>query len=77
MKIIDIIKLSEHPLRLLENSKVPIHYVNHLKLYHEYKRLIGEGHKKTNAIIWLSDIFHLSESVIFNIVSKFEKSVDD
>jgi len=76
MKIIDVIKIMENPLRILEQYKVPVHYVNHKNLYYEYNRLMNEGHKKTNAIIWLSDKYSLSESVIFNIISKFENTVE-
>jgi hypothetical protein len=76
MKIIDIIKLTENPLQILERHKVPVHYVNHKNLYYEYSRLMREGHKKSNAITWLSDRFCMSESVIYNVVAKFDERVE-
>jgi hypothetical protein len=76
MKVIDIMKVIKTPLEWLTNERIPTHYVGYIDLYDEYNRLVyKEGHKKSNAIMYLADIFPVSESTAQNIINHFEKEV--
>jgi hypothetical protein len=76
MKIIDIFKINKTTLQCINKEGIKTHYVNYIDFYNEYSRLVyKEGHKKSNAMLHLSDRFGLSESVAFNVIKQFEKEV--
>ena len=73
MKVIEILKLSEKIIDLLQNSCVKMSDVRYIALYDEYREIVSRGGKKTYAVAKLSNKYKISERQVFYIIKRFSK----
>ena len=73
MKVIEMLKLGQNWLEMLQKACIKIEDVRHIEMYEEYKRMIDEGGKKTHAVAVLVDVYHVSERQVYYIIRKFEQ----
>ena len=73
MKVIEILKLGQKWLEMLQKSCIKIEDMRYVEMYDEYKRIISEGSKKTQAVAVIVEMFHVSERQVYYIIRKFEQ----
>ena len=73
MKVIEMLKLGQNWLEMLQKACIKIEDIRHIEMYEEYKRMIDEGGKKTHAVAVLVDVYHVSERQVYYIIRKFEQ----
>lgn len=73
MKVIEMMKLGQNWLEMLQKACIKIEDVRHIEMYETYKRMIDEGGKKTHAVAVLVDVYHVSERQVYYIIRKFEQ----
>ena len=73
MKVVEILKLGQKWLEMLQKSCIKMEDVRYLEMYDEYVRMVEEGLKKSHIVARLVEVYHVSERQIYYIVKKFSQ----
>lgn len=76
MTTFELLSINKNLLSLMSSASVDVNDVKYIEMYVEYKRLTGEGHKKTYIMQYLSEEYGVSERHIFRIVDKFSSEIE-
>jgi len=71
MKVIEILKLGQNWLELLQKSCIRMDDVRFIGMYYEYQQLIRDGNKKSYAIAFLSEKYNICERQVYYMIKKF------
>ena len=71
MKVIEILKLGEEILKVLQRSCIKIDDCKYVDLYEQYVDIIRSGGKSSYAVAMLSDKYGISERKVYYIIKKF------
>ena len=71
MKVVEILKLGQIWLKLLQKSCIKIDDLQYLPMYDDYNRLVKKGYKKSYAILHLSEKYGVSERQVYYLLKKF------
>lgn len=72
MKTIEILKIGEKLLRLLQEACIKIDDVRYIALYDEYVRMRDAGVKVSGAVYALAEKYKVSERKVWYIIKRFE-----
>ena len=70
MKVVEILKIGQNLLELLQKSRIKVDDVRFIGLYDEYLELIRQGNKKSYAVLVLSQKYNISERQVYYIIKK-------
>lgn len=73
MKVIELLKIDQLVLRLLQESCVRVDDVRFVELYEEYQRILKEGYKVSYAVTLLAEKYGISERKVYYLIKKFSK----
>lgn len=76
MTAFELLSINRELLSLMNRSSVDVNDVKYLDMYAEYKKLSGDGFKKTYIMRHLSEVYGVSERHIFRIVYKFSSEIE-
>lgn len=71
MKVVEILKLSQNLLNLLQNACIKIEHVRYIGLYDEYVGFIKKGFKKSWAVSFLAEKYEISVRQVYYILKRF------
>ena len=72
MKVVEIMKLGQKWLEMLQKACIKLEDVRYMEMYDEYVRMLEAGCKKSYIIATLVDLYHVSERQVYYIIKKFE-----
>jgi hypothetical protein len=75
MRAYELVKVCEGAMNALNEANISLSDVKYIKLYEEYTRMKGEGHKLTYIVAFLQDEYNVGQATIYRIVEKFGKPV--
>ena len=75
MTAYELIRLNERLLQAMSMAAVQVDDVRHIPMYEEYKRLTGDGIKRTYIMRYLSDEYTMSERQVYRIVERMSKAI--
>lgn len=73
MNTYDILKTFQSTLTMLVKNGVNVADVEYIDMYADYKRLMGEGHKKTYIVSYLEEQYGCPVPTIYRVVKRMEK----
>lgn len=73
MKVVEILKLGQKWLELLQKSCIKLEDMRYLEMYEEYVKMVEKGLKKAHIIATLVDVYHVSERQVYYIIKKFSQ----
>lgn len=73
MKVVEIMKLGQKWLELLQKSCIKLEDIRYLEMYEEYVSMVEKGLKKSHIVATLVEAYHVSERQIYYIVKKFSQ----
>ena len=71
MKVVEILKLGQNWLNLLQKACIKIEDVAYLALYDEYMEFIKKGFKKSWAVSHLAEKYEISVRQVYYILKRF------
>lgn len=71
MKVIEVMKIDQKGLELLQECCISISDVRFIGLYDDFMRIIGDGGKTTYAIAYLAEKYGISERKVYYLIKKF------
>ena len=71
MKVVEILKLGQKWLELLQNACISMKDCRFIDLYDEYEKMIEAGEKITYVVIILSEKYNISIRQVYYIIRKF------
>ena len=71
----ELIKSAESLLKVCDAEGITPNEVGHLRVYEDWVRLTGEGHKKVWILAYLSQQYSISEATIKRIAKRMRKKV--
>lgn len=76
IKAVDFIRLTEHICNELTRNNINPADTKFIELYDDWERMIGEGHKYSYIMAYLSDKYGVSERSINRIVKRLGRDMD-
>ena len=73
MKVVEILKLCEKILQVLQKSCIKIEDLRYVEMYEAYVRMTDEGCKKSYIVATLVETYHVSERQVYYVVKKFSQ----
>ena len=73
MKVIELLKIDQLVLQLLQESCVKVGDVRYVGLYEEYMRIVKEGWKVSYTVAYLAEKYAVSERQVYYIIKKFSE----
>lgn len=73
MKVIEVLKVDQMVLRLLQDCCVKMDDVQYVGLYEEYSGIIKSGAKVSYAVAYLAEKYKISERKVYYLLKKFSK----
>ena len=70
MKVIEILKIGEKILKMLQESCIKIDDVRYIELYDEYARAVKDGARVSGVVYTLAQKYGISERRVYYIVKK-------
>lgn len=71
MKIVELLKLGQNWLDLLQNACISIKDCRFIAMYEEYEKMVSQGEKTTFAVTVLSRKYGISERKVYYLLKKF------
>ncbi len=69
--MIEVMKIDQKGLELLQECCISISDVRFIGLYDDFMRIIGDGGKTTYAIAYLAEKYGISERKVYYLIKKF------
>ena len=73
MKVIEILRLGEKFLKILQEERISIEDARYTALYEDFCGIVGNGGKVTYAVAYLSEKYGISERKVYYLLSKFKR----
>lgn len=73
MKVIELLKIDQKVLEVLQSCSIRIDDVRYVELYEEFKKIESNGGKITYAVAYLSDKYGISERKVYYLINKLSK----
>ena len=73
MKVIEILKICENFLKILQDECINVDDARYISLYEEYKAIVGNGGKTTYAVTMLSNKYNISERKVYYLIRSFDR----
>ncbi len=73
MKVIEILKIGENFLKILQNECIKVEDARFVPLYEEYREIVAKGGKTTYAVTLLSEKYHISERKVYYLIRRLGK----
>lgn len=73
MKVIELLKIDQKVLELLQESCISTSDVRYVSLYEEYMDIVSCGGKKAYAVALLSERYGISERKVYYLIKKLSK----
>lgn len=71
----DVLRLCESTLRMLDGNGIDARDIRFLDMYRDYTRLMGEGHKVTYIVAYLSQRYGMSVATIYRAVGRMQQEI--
>lgn len=71
MKVIELLKIDQLVLQLLQEKCIRITDVQYISLYDEFMQIIGHGGKITYAVAVLAEKYKISERKVYYLIKHF------
>lgn len=71
MKVIELLKIDQKVLELLQECCIKMDDVRYVEMYDDYKQIISCGGKITYAVAVLSEKYKISERKVYYLLRKF------
>lgn len=71
MKVVEILKLGQNWLELLQDSCIKIEDVRFIAMYEEYQSMVAAGEKKSYVVACLSEKYKVSERQVYYVIKRF------
>ena len=73
MKVIEILKICENFIKILQDECINVDDARYVPLYEEYRSIISKGGKTTYAVAKLSSKYNISERKVYYLIRNFDK----
>ena len=70
MKVIELLKIDQKVLELLQEHCISVGDVRYIGLYEEYLRITAGGGKVAYAVAYLSERYRISERKVYYLIKK-------
>lgn len=71
MKVIELLKIDQLVLQLLQEKCIRMTDVQYISLYDEFMQIIGHGGKITYAVAVLAEKYKISERKVYYLIKQF------
>ena len=72
MKVIEALKLNKEILLRMQDMGIRLEDCNYVDLFNDYEEMKAKGLKITYIVTILSDIYHISERKVYNLLKRFQ-----
>lgn len=72
MKVIEILKLNEGLLNVLQRVGIRVDDVRYVDLYNDYRLLIEKGEKVSYIVAMLSGKYNVSERTVYGLLKRLQ-----
>lgn len=76
MNVYEFLTTHKSALEQINDAQIEVSDVRHLDMYREYVKLIGEGHKKTYVMKYLSDEYSVNERTVYRIIQRMDRKIE-
>ena len=73
MKVIELLKIDQLVLRLLQEYCIKVADVRFVELYEDYVRIISGGEKVSYAVAFLAEKYSISERKVYYLIKKLSE----
>lgn len=73
MKVIELLKIDQKVLELLQECCIKVDDVRYVGIYDEFGRMVRGGAKVTYAVACLSERYGISERKVYYLLKKFSR----
>ena len=73
MKVIEIIKMGQKILEMMQKSCIKVNDVGYIGIYDDYERMRKEGNKKGYIVAVLAERYGISERKVYYLLKFFER----
>lgn len=71
MKVIELMKIDQLGLQLLQENCISISDVRYIGLYDDFMHIVGHGGKITYAVAVLAEKYKISERKVYYLIKRF------